>query len=464
MPGEDGKIRKVGSYPSGDEGKTRPIGAYEQKLSQKTIPDEIKNETNEFVSQSNKHLGKVGEMIDGRYRLDEFKGSGSFGDVWCACDTIENRNVAVKLLNPINNDTKRIDLEFKVGSIESRYLVPSLLCRQEAQIPYIVMEYFEQGSLNSKLMTIRNRPEKDRLSYIDRVAYDILQGLKDLHSQGIVHRDLKPENVLIDDNGHALISDFGTAVKQGNDRLTSHISFFDRKPNRLFGTYQFIAPEQYKPHSLNDTAKPASDMFSFGAMLFNMLTAKYPFGEYYPQGESGVDPEYMQRVCDGKADLSELDRNVHFSKYKDLIARCLSVSVDKRPSADEAAGVFQDRWKLRVARGENKGLSFELVRINNRHFVTIGRQWESFSNDIPLDDSTMVLSRRQASLTWNYVCHRWEILDGQWVESPEGGKWMPSPNGTTVNGIKVLTHQATLLNDGDVVTLADTVELIVGKD
>lgn len=458
--------RKKRPFPvRDDDGKTNTNSKKAIQEVHKTAKEDGKatiKDTPQDVKKQDSKLGKQGEIIDERFRLDKECGSGAYGEVWQAYDTIEERIVAVKLLNPKENETNRDKREYKVGSIDNRYIAQALLCNVEYPKPYIVMEFYKRGSLAAEMDKIRFLPDSERTAYVHRVAYDILQGLRALHKAGIVHRDLKPENVLLDDSGHALLSDFGSAVIQGEDRLTG-VSKILRRPNRLFGTYVYIAPEQYEAKSLDYTCNEASDMFSFGAMLFYMLTGELPFGEYCPSGENNEKPdkEYLSRVIAGKFNLSALDNHKGCSKYKDLIAKCLSPELGKRPTAMEALAFFSQAWRLRVTQGWELGTMIELESVGGKRFVTLGRQWGSFVNDIALDDPTRNLSRRHASLCWNHLCQRWQILDGQWVEDPDGGRWEHSKNGTLVNGKPVQTDHATVLEVGDTITLADTVTLVV---
>lgn len=454
-----------------NDGKTSANSNKEAQLHQKDTKEDCKATAKDAPLGAKKQdsterhpLGKPGEIIDGRFRLDKFCGSGTYGEVWQAYDTIEERIVAVKLLVPNENETNRYDREYKIGNIDSQYIAHALMCNVEYPKPYIVMEYYKRGSLAAAMNEIRILPDSERTTYVHRVAYDILQGLKVLHNASIVHRDLKPENVLLDDNGLAMLSDFGSAMIQEEDRLTG-VSMILRHPNRLFGTYCYIAPEQFEAKSFDYTGNSASDMFSFGAMLFHLLTGELPFGEYCLQGENHdkPDPKYHARVRVGEFNLSALDRHSGCSKYKDLIANCLHPDIEKRPTAMEALAFFSQTWHLRVTQGRETGAIIELDSAGGKRFITIGRKWASYINDIALDDPTKNLSRKHASLCWNHLCQRWQILDGQWVENPDGGRWNPSKNGTLVNDKPVQTNRATILENGDTITLADTITLMIER-
>ena len=214
----------------------------------------------------------VGDTIDGHYRVEKVLGEGTFGIVYSVCD-YHNKHYALKLLrlwevHPEIREglVKRFDMEYETGLIESDYLVHSLHHGLVMGNPYIVMELCTGGDL----ITISEHSRLD----LPRVANHVLQGLGALHSCGKVHRDLKPENVLLKSNGNYALTDFGISGDR-NKRMTECNIL--GKPQQIFGTYAYMPPEQLNPRK-NATVLPTTDIFSFGVMMFQLITGELPFG------------------------------------------------------------------------------------------------------------------------------------------------------------------------------------------
>lgn len=181
--------------------------------------------------------------------------------------------------------------------------------------PYLVLPYCKRGS--SELLIGNKFTSNQIWEYIQ----DVASGLAYLHAQvpPIVHQDVKPANVLIDDSGHYALTDFGISAKR-----------FKRTNNDLdndgydeqSGTYAYMAPERFKDGNLPSAE---SDIWAFGATLYELLTGQVPFGE-----DGGlVQP-------DGKVSLSFNDTTIS-DDIKHLICACLSKNPSERPTASKIA-------------------------------------------------------------------------------------------------------------------------------
>lgn len=102
-----------------------------------------------------------------------------------------------------------------------------------------------------------------------KIAHQVLYGLRALHQCGKVHRDLKPENVLLNKSGTAVLTDFGISGDR-NKRMTERNIL--GKPRQIFGTYAYMPPEQVKRNRGDATVLPTTDIFSFGVMMYQLLT------------------------------------------------------------------------------------------------------------------------------------------------------------------------------------------------
>jgi len=210
----------------------------------------------------------IGETIS-HYKIISKLGSGGMGEVYLADDTKLDRKVALKFLPLEYTSDEDINTRFKREARAAAKLNhPNIIIVYEIgehdDDTYIAMEYVKGESLRDVI-------KEGQLS-IDRVtgiASQICEGLNEAHKAGIVHRDIKPENILIDKSGRVKIVDFGLAMVKGASKLT--------KDATTIGTLKYMSPEQYK----NEDIDNRTDIFSFGVILFEMLTGKLPFqGEY----------------------------------------------------------------------------------------------------------------------------------------------------------------------------------------
>ena len=206
-------------------------------------------------------------LIAGRYRLDEPLGQGGMSEVWLATDLELDRRVAVKLLAP-NEDNARFEREARAVAALSHPNVTQVYDYGESDgRPYMVLEYLPGGSLEDLLPANGALPDAET----QRIASEVAAGLAHAHERGVVHRDLKPSNVLFDDEGRAKLADFGIArMTAGEGTLT--------EAGTVLGTAAYISPEQAA--GLRATA--TGDVYSFGVLLYRMLTGRLPFTSQDP--------------------------------------------------------------------------------------------------------------------------------------------------------------------------------------
>ncbi len=225
--------------------------------------------------------GLLGQMLDGRYEIVGYLGSGSIGDVYRARDhRLEFRDVAVKMLKSglREDQVARFKREaLLTGGLSSPHLVQvSDFCTLPDGRSFLVMELLRGEPLN-----VRMHRDK-RLAPITalRLTDQILAGLEAAHRAGVVHRDLKPENIfIVEEPGirdHVKIVDFGFArvFQKGADALdvTGEVQM-------VIGTVSYMAPEQLRGKTVDHRA----DLFSVGAILFKMLSGELPY-EISPTG------------------------------------------------------------------------------------------------------------------------------------------------------------------------------------
>ena len=217
-----------------------------------------------------------------QYRIAEEISRGGMGVVYRATDTRLNRDVALKVLpDDLVNDAgrrRRFVQEAQAASAIEHPNIAVIYDVNEADgHTFIAMELIRGDKMSDWLA--RGRPSTSRA--LD-VAAEIASGLARAHDRQIVHRDLKPANVMLTEEGHAKVIDFGIAKlieaagESGLDTRTSH----DTGAGVVLGTMTYMSPEQAR----GDRVDYRSDIFSFGIVLHEMLAGRPPF-----QGKSGIE-------------------------------------------------------------------------------------------------------------------------------------------------------------------------------
>jgi len=200
------------------------------------------------------------------------------GVVYLARDTKLNRPVAIKIVSSLlsGDDSVRHRLQ-KEACILSQLNHPNIATLYELQeengIDFLVMEYIAGTSLDERLKT-GPMPQDEVVS----LGGQLLDGLEAAHQLGILHRDLKPENVRITNDGRLKILDFGLAkIQEPLSASATTTSLGTKTGQRMAGTLPYMSPEQ-----LRGTPDKASDVFSAGAVLYEMSTGQRPFPEKNP--------------------------------------------------------------------------------------------------------------------------------------------------------------------------------------
>jgi serine/threonine protein kinase len=212
----------------------------------------------------------------GPYEIQSPLGAGGIGEVYRARDTRLDRTVAIKILTDGLEGTpevrQRFDREARaVSSLNHPHICALYDVGHQNGIDYLVMEYLEGQTLAARI-------EKGPLptSELLRTASQIADALDKAHRRGIVHRDLKPGNVMLTKSGAKLL-DFGLAkggeVLQGDIDSSPTMSHPLTVKGTIVGTMQYMSPEQLE----GKEADARSDIFSFGAMLYEMATGKKAF-------------------------------------------------------------------------------------------------------------------------------------------------------------------------------------------
>lgn len=196
----------------------------------------------------------------------ELLGSGGMAKVYRAEDREEGREVALKFLREQYAENAAVVQRFRYEAREAALDHPNVVAvhgegRSDSGAHYLVMEYLPAGTLSQK---IEREGSMDPAAAVE-VAVQVAEALRAAHDRGIVHRDIKPQNVLLSRDGGVKVGDFGIA------RAASLAG--DTQTSLVFGTAGYMPPER----SLGDPAGPASDLYSLGVVLYEMLTGRQPF-------------------------------------------------------------------------------------------------------------------------------------------------------------------------------------------
>jgi serine/threonine protein kinase len=211
----------------------------------------------------------------GPYEIEELIGRGGMGEVYRASDTRLGRDVAIKVLSShLAGDPAsltRFHREARaVAALSHPNIVAVFDVGAEGDTQFVVTELLEGATLRAKL-AVKALPADETL----RTATAIADGLAAAHAKGIIHRDLKPENVFLTAAGGVKILDFGLASMQQSVNAFDSIAQTAAltEPGLLMGTIGYTSPEQLAAKPLT----PATDVFSFGCVLFEMLQGQMPF-------------------------------------------------------------------------------------------------------------------------------------------------------------------------------------------
>jgi serine/threonine protein kinase len=303
----------------------------------------------------------------GRYEIRSLIGEGGMGQVYQATDTALDREVAIKVLPPdlarASDRLKRFEVEAKAaGALNHPNILAIYDVGTHNDAPYVVSELLEGETLRQRLKTA-TLPLRKSIDYAVQVA----RGLSAAHAKGIVHRDIKPENLFITKDGHVKILDFGIA------KLTNPLGEFgsdpesetmrlDTQPGVVLGTAGYMAPEQVR----GEVADHRADIFSFGAVFYEMLSGKRAFHRDSPI-------ETMSAILSQEPpELTATNRNVP-PVFERTMRHCLEKRADDRfQSAKDLVFDLEALASGSTISGSTLSQS-ALARVRNP--VQLGRWW-----------------------------------------------------------------------------------------
>ena len=261
------------------------------------------------------------------YRLQDFLGSGAYGEVWSATNEKTGRKVAVKFYTRRSKEDIQLlasEVQKLVVLAADRYVVQLLDVGWEAQPPYYVMDYIEHGSLEERL----NKTEPMPAAVAIELFQEIANAMMHLHGRGILHCDLKPGNILLDQDGKPRVADFGQS------RLSSD-------ETAALGTLFYMAPEQA---DMNAAPDARWDVYGLGALLYSMLTGEPPY--YSPEVAKEIESTH--------------DIHERLKKYRDSIENANPPTAHRKvPGVDRMLAEIID--KCVAANAKNRFASVQSI-------------------------------------------------------------------------------------------------------
>jgi serine/threonine protein kinase len=298
------------------------------------------SKTKTFVS-SPETLQK-GSVLAGRYTIIEELGRGGMGVVYKAEDTKLKRTVALKFLPPELVHIPKVKTRFIREAQAAAALDHPNICTvhefdEVDEKPFISMAYIEGQSLKDKL-------ESGPLDLEEAlgIAEQAAQGLQEAHKKGIVHRDIKSGNIMVTDSGQAKIMDFGLARKTEGTLLT--------KEGSTMGTIAYMSPEQTQGEEVD----LRTDIWSFGVVLYEMLTGELPFkGEHEQAVVYSILKENPKPVTNIKSDIpTSIEQVVNKSLEKDPDKRYQKIDELIDDIKSISAGIVPEEIKARLKKAK----------------------------------------------------------------------------------------------------------------
>ena len=275
-------------------------------------------------------------LVDGRYRILRRLGSGGMADVYCAEDSHLGRQVAIKVLHrrfaQDQEFVERFRREAKAAAGLNHPNVVGVFDRGEHEGTYYIAMEFLTGRTLKDIVTAEAPLAQERV--ID-VGTQILQAAGFAHRQGVIHRDFKPHNVIVDDLGHAKVTDFGIA-RAGASEMT--------ETGSIMGTAQYLSPEQAQGHGVTAT----SDIYSIGVMLYEMLAGRLPF-----EGDSAVAVA-LKHLSETPSPISQWRPDVHPALEAVVMAALAKDPAQRWQSAEDLAAALEAA-RAQIEAGQNGG-------------------------------------------------------------------------------------------------------------
>lgn len=412
---------------------------------------------------------RMHDIIDGKYRVERVLSTSQTYQTFKVVDS-EGREYILKLykLWEVEPRMRQVmlgsaDSEIRSCQVKSNYLTEIVRTGTVGGNPYVMMEFCRSLDLYQCFGRVRFD--------LVKVAKEILYGLRDLHKSGKVHCRLTPENILMTEEGRIKLTNYvilGERSKVLSSRSrTLNTRFVDK-------SLAYQAPELFNIDRCS-TILPTADIFSFGTILYQLVTGELPYGKLATESDW---IHYQARVKSNDWNKSLLLRNDNREMWTEVLNLCLSSepsararNVDeilaKLPADDnhyrgvsgskvEAPSRILNGVLLNVMQGDEFGQCYRLPELMQapRRIITVGRADNAVFNMLQLPEySTSYVSRRHCTIEYDDQEETWYVRDGQW-DIEAGKTWSRSLNGTFVNSEEV-TEEGHKIVPGDIISVGD---------
>jgi len=255
----------------------------------------------------------------GHYKILKRLGQGGMASVYQGQDLRLNRYVAVKILNAdFTSDAERLARFYQEARIAAFINHPGVLTIHDVDEDggehFIVTELVEGK-------TLRERIDRGPLEELEaaKIAVDVAEALEAAHRYWVVHRDIKPENVMIRDDGIVKVLDFGLAKFKDPAAFGDAGSPVHTRPGMVPGSIRYVAPERLR----GEAAEPRTDVFSLGAVFYEMLSGAAPF-------EGANIGIVLQKIAVGEVEPIESQRPDISRDVAEIVRRAMEPDPDRR--------------------------------------------------------------------------------------------------------------------------------------
>src|SRR3954468_22851913 len=276
------------------------------------------------------------EVIADRYELEELVGTGGMSSVYKARDRLLERNVALKVLHPQYSDDAEYVERFRrearsVAQLSHPHIVTVIDRGEDGGQQFIVFEFIDGENLKQLIGRIGPLPVRRAVE----LALEIADALAFAHDHGLVHRDVKPQNVLLTPDGDAKVTDFGIARSLDVEKGVT-------QTGTVLGTSNYLSPEQ----ASGQPVTPATDVYSLGAVLYELLTGDVPF-----PGENFVAVA-MKHLHEPAPNLLDVRKDVPL-RVAAAVDRALEKDPEQRFPTMDAFAAELDACLAELERGED---------------------------------------------------------------------------------------------------------------